>query len=170
MKYTDAELEAAEYLINTVDETNRSVARHLTATENHAAIAIRAAYLTILASGRVKGPIDIATLRLMVYTFNDIMAETTVLDWDPGEAISVMDEGLRALLVTKDDLLQTMREMAGAMDDDYYPEWEFDADANEVITRLANARATFDKITLSSFEINNLLQYIEQLSARQKAS
>ena len=63
-----------------------------------------------------------------------------------------------------------MREMAGAMDDDYYPEWEFDADANEVITRLANARATFDKITLSSFEINNLLQYIEQLSARQKAS
>lgn len=168
MKYSDKELLAAEQLVSTVEDTNRKAASHLTPTENHAAIAVRAAYMTILASGRVKGPIDIATLRLMMYTFNDIMAMTTTQDWDPGEAISVMDEGLRALLVAKDDLLQTMREMAAATDEDYYPEQEFNADANEVLTRLANARATRDKVTLSSFEINHLLQYVEQLSARQK--
>jgi len=163
MSNTEDEIVAAENLLEIITDAQSLRSADMSEEEKMAGLVCRAAYLCFYVAHENLGGIAPATMKYVMFILNEVMAEAAVQRYSPGEAINAINEGQIALLCNKIDLLQTMKEMAHAECEDYYPETEFKLDVDRAILGMVEARLEAKGHHLNAYEVANLLEYVDTL-------
>ena len=160
---TEDEIVAAENLLEIITDAQDLRSVDMTEEEKMAGLVCRAAYLAFYVAHEKLGGIAPDTMKYVMFILNEVMGEAAIQRYTPGEAINMINEGQLALLCTKIDLLQTMKEMAHAECEDYYPETEFKLDVDRVILGLVEARLEAKGHHLDAYSVSNILEYVDTL-------
>ena len=163
---SEDEIIAAENLIEIIEEATEKKGHRLDKAEKIAGVTCRAAYLAIYAANNHYRGIPADTYRYIMYVLNDVLSEMAITRYNSSEAISIMNEGQISILANKIDLLQTMKEVAHAEAEDFYPETEFKLDVDKAIMGLVEARLEAKGHHLNAYEVSNMLEYIDTLENR----
>lgn len=158
---TDNEMVAAENLYELVGEAVKDI--EIPKEYKFVALTVRALWLVLMAADRDAGGVNKDMFRDVLARFNDMICDNAILEFEPKDALQIMDTSIRSITESRVLLLRVMRETAQEMAKDYDPNLEFQEKVESTLTRMMAARAESQNVQLDIFENVALLEYIQEL-------